>query len=462
MKPTLHKRIEAGFALPIAVGVGVIMILLATTMIIRSNQSQVASLTQRSSNKSLAAAESSVSQLIALFNKYRVFTTRESSEWETLRNTIQSLPGCGSYAQSPTKNPDSSNFDSEAHILDELIANLNNEIPVIPQDPAQAKDPAKDKGSYQLKAFSIASGTGILDILGKAEGGDGKSLTDLSVEFPIDETPIAHTEANNTPETCGELALSLAAHAEETIPLSFSSLEAKITSSSSANKSILSSDLKNQSLPLAGDPDGTTYIIGDDLSFSPGEKISVKDNQTAFLVTQDGFSITGEESIDIGVGGRLFIISYDNITIEGSNSKEPIKYQNIGLESAYQIPLYFYLIGPGKLTITTDNIQNIPDIPVVAYAPIGTVELNLNNNTTASGFKGDVWANSFQTKKSGTADTSTFISLTEENPTDANYDPMRSAKNFPIDSSFWENRLNLNQITTNKIRPINSWQRTRN
>ena len=120
MKPAFPPK-EEGFALPLAIGVGLFMIIIATTMIIRSNQSQIASLSQRSSHKSLAAAETGVAKYIDFFNRYREFASESSFDpdnlganpWNQYLNQIKTQPGCNDYAET-----------------EELLSNFGNELSV--------------------------------------------------------------------------------------------------------------------------------------------------------------------------------------------------------------------------------------------------------------------------------------------------------------------------------------------
>jgi Tfp pilus assembly protein PilX len=70
-KTVKNLRREEGFAIPIVVGMGLIMILLATTAILRSQDDRVAAINKKATAQSLVAAESGVAQIQDFLNRYR-------------------------------------------------------------------------------------------------------------------------------------------------------------------------------------------------------------------------------------------------------------------------------------------------------------------------------------------------------------------------------------------------------
>lgn len=92
---------EQGFAIPIAVGLGLVMILIAATMIVRSQGDQVIASAQKVTARSLATAETGTTRVQSLLNRYRVLanitltniaTTPPSSSW---KQAYGDSPVCG-------------------------------------------------------------------------------------------------------------------------------------------------------------------------------------------------------------------------------------------------------------------------------------------------------------------------------------------------------------------------------
>ena len=63
---------EQGFALPIAVGLGLVMILIGTTMVMRSQSDQMTASAQKATNQGLSAAETGISRFQSLINRNRM------------------------------------------------------------------------------------------------------------------------------------------------------------------------------------------------------------------------------------------------------------------------------------------------------------------------------------------------------------------------------------------------------
>jgi hypothetical protein len=74
---------EQGFVLPIAIGVGLIAILLGIMVVARSSQNRITATAQRETARSLAAAETGITQFQSLLDRYRPLSTFCSSPTAT-------------------------------------------------------------------------------------------------------------------------------------------------------------------------------------------------------------------------------------------------------------------------------------------------------------------------------------------------------------------------------------------
>jgi hypothetical protein len=75
-----NRSSEQGFAIPIAVGMGLIMILVASTMIVRSQGDEVTASAQKATAKSLGIAEIGITRVQSFLNKNRGFAN-QSYPW---------------------------------------------------------------------------------------------------------------------------------------------------------------------------------------------------------------------------------------------------------------------------------------------------------------------------------------------------------------------------------------------
>ncbi len=73
LRTALKRRAsEQGFALPIALGMGLVMVLVGTTMVLRSQDDQVTASAQKATNRGLSAAETGITQYQSLINRNRI------------------------------------------------------------------------------------------------------------------------------------------------------------------------------------------------------------------------------------------------------------------------------------------------------------------------------------------------------------------------------------------------------
>ncbi|QYX29826.1 hypothetical protein [Sphaerospermopsis torques-reginae] len=87
----LHSR-ESGFAMVIAVSLGLIMILVGLTMTMRSQGDQITASQQKATDQALAAAEQGVVFYQQLINTNRMLAAHPNSTWTTKLSGIS--PGC--------------------------------------------------------------------------------------------------------------------------------------------------------------------------------------------------------------------------------------------------------------------------------------------------------------------------------------------------------------------------------
>ena len=65
---------EQGFAMPIVIGLGLIMTLVAITMIVRSQGDQVTASAQKATTQSLGTTETGITRVQSLLNRYRILS----------------------------------------------------------------------------------------------------------------------------------------------------------------------------------------------------------------------------------------------------------------------------------------------------------------------------------------------------------------------------------------------------
>ncbi|MEM9136875.1 MAG: hypothetical protein AAGB01_05955 [Cyanobacteria bacterium P01_F01_bin.42] len=467
MRPSSRHTCDDGFALPIAVGVGVIMILIATTMVIRSNQSQIASISQRSSNKSLAAAETGVANFLAFFNQSRQLartslTGKSVANWQSLRDEIRGLPGCSNYA------------DNE--ILNTLVSRAGDDID---QVPIEIRDGGTVQGRYFLESYSTLPTAsdpqfGKLTVVGSADA-SSSSASRIEVEFPIQQSALTPTSLVDSSPSCGNLATSIPVQSSNILPFDDdTTLLQKVQNNVTDVASVSDADITipldcTTQYPSAGLPrsvdtsaDVFTYTINGDLNLSLGECIAVKDNKTVFIAV-NGNIRGGEGAFFVGENSSLFLISNGSVVLDGTGSVSPVDYKGSdNLTTLPRFPFHVYLTGAdndissfsgadGELSISTNAEIDVRPIPIMAYAPFGSVSLRLNNSASDRSYEGLVWAKNFDVGPAADK----FIPSS---------DPLRSLAPAvtPSIPPFWRDSLDVSdnsRFFQTRIQPINSWRK---
>jgi Tfp pilus assembly protein PilX len=465
--------LERGFALPLGIAVGLIMLMIAITMIIRSNQTQVISLSQRQTNSSLSAAETGVAKFQALLNQYREYATYSycpptppppspptpppsptnplsssncRDSWTDLITQVRGRLGCSSYNNPPTD-------------IDMSHENWKN-IEVAGQP---------DPGRYRLVEYRYTpndpaypnrpNGVGTLVVEGEALYPDGSgtgAITRLTVKVPVvvdgkfysalttQVPPNPATSSNYLPVADGR---PFQAQFSSVCPIGIPSRETGgITINTPVNNT--------RSFPGPDKvPTQTVYSYqinpgpsANAIELEKGEKITIEDGYTVKWNVYRPIKIQ-EGEIYLGGGAKLIIYTDQSITMRGPTGGSvlpPIQNQNPNYFQIYQSGRDPDPTAPGnatgELTIVNDGIN---PVRLFVYAPESTVTFQGGPNK-AGGFFATVWANNFNLL----ADPATPTSFPVFEQADVRYDPDNPDLSIAIGPLFQQ------------LQPISSWERT--
>ena len=95
---------EQGFALPIAVGLGLVMMLVAGILIVRSHDDQLTASAQKAIGSGLDTTEGGLTRVQSFVNNNRYIATYNFSDWTTAASNIPNLSVCGSTTPSQIAN----------------------------------------------------------------------------------------------------------------------------------------------------------------------------------------------------------------------------------------------------------------------------------------------------------------------------------------------------------------------
>lgn len=165
LRHRFNYQTEQGFALPIAIGMGLIMVLVGTTMIVTSQRDPVNASAQKATGASLDVAEAGVARVQALMNSARPITTRNLANWPTAAKPYSdtTLPsGCASTRKS--------SIDVTPYV----------------DENGNGKWVAVDNGQFRIRSYTYNAGTriGTLKMEGQASR-NGQTLAQAPVEVKI-------------------------------------------------------------------------------------------------------------------------------------------------------------------------------------------------------------------------------------------------------------------------------------
>ena len=89
LKVLLQRRArDEGFTLPMVIALGLVMLLLGTTNIVKSNEENLNAITQNSTSDALAVAEVGVTKYRELLNQNRILTVHNHNKWTSNNVTV--------------------------------------------------------------------------------------------------------------------------------------------------------------------------------------------------------------------------------------------------------------------------------------------------------------------------------------------------------------------------------------
>jgi hypothetical protein len=163
------QRSEEGFAIPIALGMGLIMILLATTAILRSQSRGVAAINKSATDQSRSVAELKVAQVQAFLNKYRGAANLSSTEWASATGT--SFPTANALCIAPSALTGTGSAISEINSMG---------------GTGWTDVDSTDLTKGQFRLISYTGSDGSLTVEGRSKvGTPAESLTQINVTIPV-------------------------------------------------------------------------------------------------------------------------------------------------------------------------------------------------------------------------------------------------------------------------------------
>jgi hypothetical protein len=456
------SKTDAGFILPVAIGVGLVMILLGIIIINRSMQNRFTAIAQKQTSQSQAAAEAGIAQLQSLFNRYPPLAIHSSTDWNTLSDAVLEPNTCTTLPTTTEASDLVKDYADDATNNDWKLTNTN-----------------PDDGQFRLVSYAYfpkdtsttppKAPRGELTVEGRINGTDSlrTSTSRLKVQFEIthpfsglwissnsqaNASDSVQLKTNVLDSTCSATTntnhiTNLKAHMQNNSPPLPSynyrvspgepfpplPLEGINPPSIGSGASFLPPIQTNQTLPRLGDTDQNgvfTYKVAkgveNSIDLSSNSTLEVgSSNKTVVLYLEGGLSISGGSKIKLVSGSKLIIYTHGSVIMYG-NSTDPLIEQDSATAASGNVQLYVY---PPDLPTPPHNVQIDGDteIHMVLFAPKSEVTFN-----SSIAVKGMIWAKAWN----GSQD----AAIAESKP----------------------KLLDLKLIPPPRISPITSWERVSN
>jgi hypothetical protein len=170
-------RAQAGFAMPLALGMGLMMIIIAASLIGRSQSDRATTVSQRELNRALSVSEAGAIRFQSFLDRHKLLATKNLSQW---RITLDSLPI----------------IQSSCRSIDILAAKQQTDLFQASNWIALDNSDA-NKGKYRIIDYQYQNGVGKLKVA--AEIGTYNNPQNISKHSLIVDIPIGSESAGLAP-----------------------------------------------------------------------------------------------------------------------------------------------------------------------------------------------------------------------------------------------------------------------
>jgi hypothetical protein len=359
LKATIDPSInsESGFTMPLVLGLGLVMIIVASSIILRSQSDRSTTNLQRETNRVLSVSEAGVIRVRSFLDRYKILATKNLNTWS---NTIDNL----SPAQANCRSIDPIVAKQQA-----VLFQGNNWIDLDASDLR--------KGKYRVVDYQYQNGIGKLTIMGAVDvynNAQNTAKSTLTVDIPIGSEGV-----NIQPPALWANTFNLNPNQKVT-----GQIRATSCPQLPQNDPHLISGVDSNNIALiSGLPSGE--IIADPFTSIPSAKVA-PNNAIALPAITTSIVLPRPSSIDLpdANGEYHYLVDIDNAT-----SKHSIKLQDIDrieLNLAADRKVNLYLKGNidfgGSQTLNV-NASN-PNLRI--YGSPQTVKLTIKDNAAIVAF----------------------------------------------------------------------------
>ncbi len=421
---------QAGFTMPLALGMGLMMIIVAASLIGRSQSDRATGSFQKESNRALSVSETGSIRVQSFLDRHKFLATKNLDKWI---NTLDILPssqvGCSLI-----------NFTQAKDLA--LLFKDNSWISIDPSDP--------NKGRYKVVDYRYQNGSGKLTIVGEIAAYNTTQTS--STSKIIVDIPIGSEAANIAPPALWANTFNL----NPTQKITGQIRAVTCPQPPAIDPDGVAGVDASQITAIAGVPSGK--IIADPFTSLPPPKIAPS---TANLLPAITGSIqlprVGFTDLPDANNEYHYLIDLDSISSGYSLRLQDTDFIKITVPPSFKVNLYLKgnldLAGSktigvdathpnlriyGSSTTTNLTIKNTADITAFIHAPLADAKsVNTSPSAPGIGIKGGIWVKS--------------------------WDSMTSPNDLPIvQTGTWAD-LGLTKVEQPpQLSPISYWQRVEN
>jgi hypothetical protein len=160
---------QSGFAMPLSLGLGLVMIIVTASTIARSQSDRITTNFQKESNRALSISEAGAIRVKSFLDRYKFLANKDLDRWVDILNTLpESQRNCGTIDLPQAKQQ--SQLLKERNWID-----LDNRNP--------------NKGRYKIIDYQYQAGIGTLTVAGSIDAyntGEHSSTSILKLAIPIE------------------------------------------------------------------------------------------------------------------------------------------------------------------------------------------------------------------------------------------------------------------------------------
>ncbi len=419
---------ETGFATPLALGMGLVMIIVAASLIGRSQSDRMTTNSQREIDRALSVSEAGVGRFQAFLDRHRFLATKDLSLWS---NTLTLLPSSQSGCQLI-------NLTSATTQIGLFAAHTWVDL-----DPNDRR-----KGRYQIVDYKYQNGVGKLTVAGEVDSYYNTQNT--AKNTTIVKIPIGSESAKIAPPALWANTFNLnPAHQITGQIQGVTCPQLPIVDADG----IIGIDISNIAI-VSGTPSGA--IIADPFTPIPPAKIAPI-TATLLPAITSSIKFPRPGSIDTPDANNEYHYLVD---IDNSSSKHSIKLQDLdrielNVNPGQKVNLYL----KGNIDLAGSKTLNVnathPNLRI--YGTPQTLSLTIKDTASITAFIHAPFANAKSINFSPLNSSKNFTGAVWVN----SWDSMTSPNNLPIiQAGDWSDFGISKPQQPPQINPISYWQRT--